>query len=285
MTYFKDLTEYEYSPHFLTMPAAKNVGWLQLGHDFEREKPTDEILDLLWESCSISVAQFRGIHPCEFCNPTQSVYAERHGKTLLLGTAEIRAFSPLGEIYAAPTLIYHYVQVHHYKLPDEFLNALRLGLRPPSSIYFEKLEELKLEWRSTTKGEFEPHRFQLEVVPRTFIGEPPINKIPLDQIQEGLFPWENTDPEAKFLDAIRQILPLSTSREYSDEYCTEDRLTSTISIWREGEVIENIQYCYLPGNDSRDRLHNFLELVKSFNYLLVEFETGIVLEPNDVWRK
>jgi hypothetical protein len=152
MTYFKDLTEYAYSRHFPAQGGAKNVGWLELGHDFEKSKASEETLDLLWESCSISVAQFRGLHECEFCNPERIIFAERHGKKLLLGSAEIRVFAPSGEIYAAPTLIYHYVQAHNYRPPDEFLSALRLGPRPPNPIFFAKLAEMDLKWNTTTQG-------------------------------------------------------------------------------------------------------------------------------------
>jgi hypothetical protein len=91
---------------------------------------------------------------------------------LLLGTAEIRVFStePNAEsllrtlsgiesggllflqkalvpvrVYASPTLIYHYVEAHHYKPPDEFLRALRDGPKPPSPEYFDLLAKLDLE--------------------------------------------------------------------------------------------------------------------------------------------
>jgi hypothetical protein len=57
-----------------------------------------------------------------------------------------------GHIYAAPTLIYHYVEAHHYKPPDEFLQALREGPRPPSQEYFAELAKLGVEWRKISGG-------------------------------------------------------------------------------------------------------------------------------------
>ena len=54
-------------------------------------------------------------------------------------------FSESGVIYAAPTLIYHYVEVHEYKPPDEFIRALSEGRGPLSREYFSRLEELELE--------------------------------------------------------------------------------------------------------------------------------------------
>ena len=61
-------------------------------------------------------------------------------------------FSRDGRIYAAPTLIYHYVAVRHYKPPDEFLQALREGPRPCSQQYFDALAKLNLEWTTTSRG-------------------------------------------------------------------------------------------------------------------------------------
>jgi hypothetical protein len=83
----------------------------------------------------------RGVHDCEFCKSEDLPLAERNNEKLLLGTSEIRVFSTQGEIYAAPTLIYHYVSVHHYEPPDEFVRALTEGPQPESREYFDRLKE------------------------------------------------------------------------------------------------------------------------------------------------
>src|SRR5260370_18043051 len=150
MAYFKDLCDYAYPPGFIR--PGTNVGWLARGHTFPTMTPDEDILDLLWSYCSISVVQTRGGHDCEFCPVGSARYFERNGQRLLLGTAEMRVFSRDGRIYAAPTLIYHYVVVHHYKPPDEFLQALRKGPQPPSKEYFDALAKLNLEWNKTSMG-------------------------------------------------------------------------------------------------------------------------------------
>jgi hypothetical protein len=101
----------------------------------------------------------RGYHICEFC-PT-SLWAARdlasalegfrdsdrlrlagrNGEELLLGSAEIRVFGKDGLIYAAPNLIYHYVAVHHYKAPDEFLEAVGSRPGPLDPEYLARLED------------------------------------------------------------------------------------------------------------------------------------------------
>jgi hypothetical protein len=166
MTYFKDLADYPcdhrdgsttivwlglHPEDSLSPPRIKCVGWLASSHAFPTQTPSEGLLDLLWDYCAISVNQTRGIHACSFCPQGDKdvppfLYAERNGQRKLLGSAEIRVFGDNGNVYAAPTLIYHYVSMHDYRPPAEFVDATRLGPRPPSQEYFVKLNELRLEW-------------------------------------------------------------------------------------------------------------------------------------------
>jgi hypothetical protein len=150
MAYFPDLSEYEYFPESRGA-GAKNVGWLQRGYAFDTTKWSGRMLDLLWSFCSVSVMQTRGKHSCDLCQPAALVSAERNGISLDLGSSEIRVFSRQGDIYAAPTLIYHYVNTHQYAPPGEFLRALQEGPKPPAPEYFEELEKFELEWEWTHK--------------------------------------------------------------------------------------------------------------------------------------
>jgi hypothetical protein len=169
VAYFADLTFYTYFGGLET--TAKNIGWLQRGHAFPTAAPSGETLDLLWQFCSVPVMKMRGVHVCDLCEVPQASYAERNGKKLLLGHSEIRAFSAGSNIsslrkaleeaesggliflqrspvpfsiYAAPTLIYHYVEAHHYKPPEEFQRALCEGPQPTSPAYFELLRRLNI---------------------------------------------------------------------------------------------------------------------------------------------
>lgn len=168
MSYFKDLSDYCYTKDSrsavtrigwlglsgareLAPPRVKNVGWLAHDHEYPKQIPSEEILDLLWEYCAISVNQMRGIHPCPFCPQIEKIappflYEERNGQRKMLRSAEIRVFSQSGDVYAAPTLVFHSVSRHHYDPPTEFLDAMRTGPKPPSPDYFRKLEQLGLDW-------------------------------------------------------------------------------------------------------------------------------------------
>jgi hypothetical protein len=172
MAYFKDLSDYSYvldTPSGTTTlgwfgregesgispPRVKNIGWLARGHEFDIQIPSEEILSLIWDYCAIFVNPMRGVHECGFCPDDKKLgpvtlqefkYAERSGRKILLGSAEIRVFAANGDIYAAPTLIYHYVSMHHYSPPPEFVEAMRSGPRPSTPEYFQVLRELGLEY-------------------------------------------------------------------------------------------------------------------------------------------
>jgi Tetratricopeptide repeat len=148
MAYFEDLSDYAYFARHFPSPS-KNIGWLERGHEFKPEVPSAETLELLWNFCTISAVQSRGTHLCDLCDPPARVDCERNGLSLRLGSSEIRVFSLTGTVYAAPTLIFHYVSVHHYRPPEEFLDAMREGPKPPALEYFEKLKTIDPSWHRT----------------------------------------------------------------------------------------------------------------------------------------
>jgi hypothetical protein len=167
MAYFKDLTVYQYATKN-SWPLANSVGWLGPDKPFETALPTDPLLDRLWAFCKIMVNPTRGFHWCHLCLerpqkqlPYPNVYCRGDGQ-LRLGTAEIRVFSTRGElpteqgstyqynrdvIFAAPNLIYHYVEAHHYKPPDEFVEALFTGPQPGTPAFEQMLTKVSFDWQ------------------------------------------------------------------------------------------------------------------------------------------
>jgi hypothetical protein len=102
------------------------VGWLDGEHPFPRYPPTETLLDALFDACTIQVRRMRGFHRCQFCRnvPNAPLEAERNGKRIYMGFAEIRIKRDEQRIFAAPTLIYHYVSVHNYEPPKAFADAV-----------------------------------------------------------------------------------------------------------------------------------------------------------------
>ncbi|WP_147322767.1 hypothetical protein [Emticicia sp. C21] len=65
----------------------------------------------------------RGIYKCDFCKSEISV--PHHSGKILLGHAEIWIPSISSNlIYASPTLIYHYIDKHHYLPPANYMESL-----------------------------------------------------------------------------------------------------------------------------------------------------------------
>lgn len=124
MAYFADLTPYTYIGN-LTRENERNVGWLDRDHAFAQGHIPEGVLATIFALCKTPVNQTRGFHPCVFClDWSMGIKVTRDGTTVLLGSAEIRVPSRSGLIYAAPTLIYHYIKDHNYQPPQEFIDAV-----------------------------------------------------------------------------------------------------------------------------------------------------------------
>lgn len=120
------------------------VGWLEPPHEYRRGKLPGVLVEKLERLCRESRYHLtRGIHPCGFCG------SWRDG----LGSAEIRIQGE-GVVYAAPTRVAHYVSVHGYAPPEEFVAALhqcdglakpRIGARRPVTIDMIPREDVNVE--------------------------------------------------------------------------------------------------------------------------------------------
>jgi hypothetical protein len=169
MAHYSDFSEYCYGHGTFHVPGTVNIGWLGASLDFEQMDPNEGLLDLVWDYCKISVAQYRGIHGCEYCQPRRSDVGQRNGEMRLLGSAEIRVFADTGTIYAAPDLIYHYMAVHRYKPPDQFISALTAGPQPFTKAYLDRLTTVGLTWTEKTPLASIPKRFRFEKTPNGVI--------------------------------------------------------------------------------------------------------------------
>lgn len=123
MTYYRDLSEYTFSGSVIPN---LSVGWLSRWRPFATGVVDSEILEILASQVRMPRSQTRGIHPCYFCSALRGVKVSVNIRDVEhnLGSAEIHALSRSGEIYSAPNLIYHYIDRHGYRPPDEFLQAI-----------------------------------------------------------------------------------------------------------------------------------------------------------------
>jgi hypothetical protein len=107
--YFPDLSPYQYVPLVLPEENRVNIGWLDSEHPFFASEPSLDLLKALIKLVQHPVRIVPGLHTCPFCRNAA-------------GTGEIDVAGS-DVIYAAPTLIVHYVEAHRYRPPDEFVLA------------------------------------------------------------------------------------------------------------------------------------------------------------------
>ena len=128
MAYFEDLTAYSYMGEIPDQNLL-NVGWLEKGYEYPQGSVEPEVLSLILMLASKSpTRRSRGFHVCPFCsnNSFGLPVIDTSGKRLLLGSAEIRVKGKGDLTYACPDLIYHYISVHSYLPPQEFIDSLML---------------------------------------------------------------------------------------------------------------------------------------------------------------
>ncbi|WP_204002246.1 DUF7919 family protein [Virgisporangium aurantiacum] len=139
MTYFEDLTDYTYyGPDIISRDGGYlefqpryrrlNVGWLDAPHPVPTG-PAPEWLapTLLDVIAGPQVNVMRGFHLCTHCGPAATramLTVEHDGRPVSLGHAEIRVPAGAGVMFAAPTLVWHYVTAHAYRPPQSFVDAL-----------------------------------------------------------------------------------------------------------------------------------------------------------------
>ena len=137
--YYPDLSAYSYanvdSPIPQQLAGVFNVGWIERGRELVTGVVPEHLLTDLRRALRLSsCARMRGYHECEFCwpdvPPTQFVIGDPQetvddvGEKRFLGSSEIWVPGPAGIIYAAPDLIVHYVEHHHYLPPPSFIAAI-----------------------------------------------------------------------------------------------------------------------------------------------------------------
>jgi hypothetical protein len=126
--FFADLTPYEYGR---TEPRDNvvNVGWLSREHAFATGEVPEAFLIRLRKLVTSPVNLYRGSHICEFC-PDPPKRLSPGGILMLypppetMGNGEIRVSGHSGLVYVAPVLVVHYVGVHKYLPPAEFIEAV-----------------------------------------------------------------------------------------------------------------------------------------------------------------
>ena len=141
MTWFPDL---DTRTLITAGPQIRAIGWLASGKPFTQGEVSEEFLRRLDEfvgladvsARSLSWGAFGGFHECEFCDrPAEPVTRNRpslNGE--IIGAREFGV--PAGPLlYVAPELVTHYIRIHHYQPPAEFVTAVLASPLPGTPEY------------------------------------------------------------------------------------------------------------------------------------------------------
>ncbi len=134
------------------------VGWLEREHDYSRGDVPREVMRALvpllvdpWQP-----AVCAGVHRCSFCRFTGGPGTLRfESTTVAIGSSTL--FVPGdGLVYAAPSLLVHYIDAHEYAPPTEFQQAV-LNCPPMRSMaYLRAIRERAPRLVALTKHSDKP---------------------------------------------------------------------------------------------------------------------------------
>jgi len=119
----EDLSVYDY---MVRNESVKAVGWLE--GEFEKGKIDSKVIELL-EKYPIK-NRCRGWHSCEYC--VNEEHASGNGEYWTVGKKGV---------YAAPSLIIHYIKEHNYLPPEEFIDSILNGIKPDNELYDKIINE------------------------------------------------------------------------------------------------------------------------------------------------
>lgn len=143
---FEDLTNYSYRIAPCILKSVKNVGWLKMDSEIPigglERKTLRKLKEIITGNGIFNaiVEPIRESPCCPICGELDLHDAlGRH-----LANSEL--WIPAGElIYASPISILHYIEVHNYKPPQEYIEAIDAlelyDMFRAHEVYLEKLEE------------------------------------------------------------------------------------------------------------------------------------------------
>ena len=143
MTYFADLASFTYLG--ACSGDARAIAWLEADHDHVRGDVHPDVIAALerlflnaWQPITAA-----GWHDCSLCGRKETdgpIMREIVGKHEMMGASNLLV--PAGNvIYAAPSLIIHYIEEHGYKPPDAFIEALS-AIDPTADEYRAECERI-----------------------------------------------------------------------------------------------------------------------------------------------
>lgn len=141
MAIYKDFSKYQINDK--EIENVVNIGWLGEKDSFIKGGTSYEFLVKLWEYYKCPVLLTRKIYQNKSLDGDgNSFVAMGKGRSVQLGSFEIRVLDEAEKtVYAAPSLLIHYIVNHHYLPPIEFINAVINGPKPDSKAYCKMIRD------------------------------------------------------------------------------------------------------------------------------------------------
>lgn len=139
--YFEDLSHYRY---YTPKPFCDvwNIGWLDRDHEYSLGSVDNTTIGIIrdlvfgeYPRVRPHVNVIRGNHPCNLCELAELIPARE--AELVAGSSELWIPCRNG-IFAAPSMLLHYLSYHNYKPPAAFLEAL--ANLPPENPFDGQME-------------------------------------------------------------------------------------------------------------------------------------------------
>lgn len=131
MAYFPDLSN---ECQLADGDDVRAVGWLDNIHSFAKGSVNPDFLRILKRHIAErwAIVIMMGIHECELCFKFAS------SGNVIIPTETV--------VYIAPEMIAHYIEIHNYKPPDEFIKAVIDCPQQQSSKYMNLVQKFIHHW-------------------------------------------------------------------------------------------------------------------------------------------
>lgn len=189
MSYYEDLSFYNYRYY---SEKELNIGWLQHGQPISVGKVPIGFIKKLknYYKKEYAIMQTAGSHKCEFCGDIDDGYSN-----------EIRVLGLNGIIYAAPSMLKHYINKHKYLPPQEFIDAVMNGPVPGSDEYKLAIAKMPEFWeRRKPDSNDEDYEKKIRDMMIKNMSES-IDKKILDEI------LSKSDDFKNFIDSYNNVMP------------------------------------------------------------------------------
>ena len=129
------------------------------------------------------------------------------------------------------------------------------------------------------------HHFQLSMVPKSYFGTHAPATISANEIEKGQNAnhgwWSAHQPSPETLKRSRELCLIDKSWGDTEEYVTSEKWGSDIRIWKTNEKVWDITFRFSPVSDDLKLLQRFVGIARDANCLLLDSETGELLQGDD----